>query len=173
MEIIIISDTHGNVANFKKVVGWANSKKIQTILHCGDIGDKESLEESLSVFKGEFLGVFGNMDQGSKVLIDDYNKISKVKVSENILETEIDKKRIAITHFPDTAKKLAQSGKFDIVFYGHTHRPWDERVPSGSGECHMINPGELAGQFYKPTFAIYDTSINKLELKILEQIGVD
>jgi hypothetical protein len=34
----------------------------------------------------------------------------------------------------------------------------------------MINPGELAGQFYKPTFALYDTETNSIELKILEKL---
>ena len=34
----------------------------------------------------------------------------------------------------------------------------------------MINPGELAGQFYKPTFAVYDRTTEKLELKILERL---
>jgi len=135
-------------------------------LHCGDIGSLESLKESLVDFKGEFLGVFGNMDKSFKIGIEEYNKIRGVKMSEDIFETVIDKKKIAITHFPDGAKKLAQSGKFDLVFYGHTHRAWDEKI----GECHMINPGELAGQFYKPTFAIYATDTGKLELKILEKL---
>jgi putative phosphoesterase len=166
MKVAIVSDTHGNVANFKKAVEWINKENILIILHCGDIGMPESLKESLADFKGEFFGVLGNMDKDFKVFIDEYNKIKKAKISEDILETEIDKKKIAITHFPDEAKKLAQSGKFDLVFYGHTHRPWDEKV----GDCHMINPGELAGQFYKPTFAVYDTLTGNLELKILEKI---
>ena len=166
MKIAIISDTHGNVANFRKVVDWLNKENIRVILHCGDIGNTESLKESLADFKGNFFGVFGNMDKDFKILIEEYNKIPRVKINEDILETEVEKKKIAITHFPDTAKKLAQSGKFDLVFYGHTHRPWDEKI----GECHLINPGELAGQFYKPTFAIYDTSTGKLELKILEKL---
>jgi len=187
MRIAIVSDTHGNVTNFKKVVSWLNKENIQTILHCGDIGDPESLKESLSDFKGKFLGVFGNMDKGFKILIDEYNKIPKVEVKEDIFEIEIEnppspeasagRRKIAFCHFPDEAKKLAQSGKFDLVFYGHTHRPWDEKIPAfakgfgeAKNECHMINPGELAGQFYKPTFAIYDTATEKLELKILEKL---
>jgi len=181
MRIAIVSDTHGNVTNFKKVVDWLNKENIQTILHCGDIGSPESLKESLSDFKGAFLGVFGNMDKGFKILIDEYNKIPKVEVKEDIFEIEIEdppspqgasarRRKIAFCHFPGEAKKLAQSGRFDLVFYGHTHRPWDERVPSGRGECHMINPGELAGQFYKPTFAVYDTAMDLLELKILEKL---
>lgn len=136
------------------------------ILHAGDIGNPESLKESLADFNGEFLGVFGNMDKDFKILIEEYNKIPRVKIEEDILETEVDKKRIAITHFPEEAKKLAQTGNYDLVFYGHTHRAWEEKV----NDCRLINPGELAGQFYKPTFAVYDTETGKLELKILEKL---
>ena len=166
MKFVIISDTHGNVTNFKKVIDWIQKENIQLILHCGDIGDPESLENSLEEFKGKFLGVFGNMDTNYKILIEDYNKISKVKIAEKILETKIENKNIAITHKPDDARRLAESEKFDLVFYGHTHRPWEEKI----GDCRMINPGELAGQIFKPTFAIYNTDQDFLELKILENL---
>jgi uncharacterized protein len=69
-------------------------------------------------------------------------------------------------HYPEIAKKLAESGNYDAVFYGHTHRPWEETI----GSCRLVNPGELAGQRYKPCFAIYDTETDKLELKILEKM---
>jgi len=167
MKIVIVSDTHGNAANFKKVIKWLNKEKIQTILHCGDIGTPESLKESLVDFKGELFGVLGNMDKDFKIFIEDYNEIPRIKIDEDILEIEINKKKIAITHFPIAAKKLAQSQAYDLVFYGHTHKPWEEKV----GECRLINPGELAGQFYKPTFAVYDTITDKLELKILEKLS--
>ena len=166
MKIAIVSDTHGNVANFKKMIQWLNKENIKTILHCGDIGNLESLQESLEDYKGEFLGVFGNMDKSFEIEIDEYNKIPNVKINEDVFEPEIDGRKIAITHFPDIAKKLSQSGKYDLVFYGHTHKPWDEKI----GSTHMINPGELAGQFYKPSFAVYDTVTGELQLKILEKL---
>lgn len=166
MKIAIVSDSHGNVANFKKIAQWLNKENIKLILHCGDIGSPESLKESLEDFSGEFFGVFGNMDRDYKILIEEYNKIPRVKIKEKILETEINGKKIAITHFPEEAKNLAESGKYDLVFYGHTHKPWEEKI----NNCRLINPGESAGQFYKPTFAIYDTEKDFLELKILEKL---
>ena len=113
---------------------------------------QEIIDDAKKEFGGEIKFVKGN---------GDYDLDLPEK-----MELEFNGKRIAFCHFPDMAKKMAQSGKFDMVFYGHTHRPWDEKI----GECHMINPGELAGQFYKPTFAVYDTATGKLELKILEII---
>jgi uncharacterized protein len=152
MKIAIVSDTHNNWANFKKAIEWIKKEKIQLILHCGDIQNQEIIDDANKSFKGEIKFVKGNADHDLEL--------------PDQMEVEFNGKRIAFTHFPDIAKKLAQSGKYDLVFYGHTHRPWDEKI----GECHMINPGELAGQFFKPTFAIYDTKTGLLELKILEKL---
>ena len=150
MKFAVVSDTHNNWNNFKKAIDWIMEQKIQLILHCGDIMSQEMIDKAQNVFDGEIKYVKGNGDYG-------------LDLPEK-MELEFNGKKIAFTHFPDIAKKLAQSGNYDLIFYGHTHRPWDEKI----NECHMINPGELAGQFYKPTFAIYDTATGKLELKILE-----
>lgn len=152
MKIAIISDTHGNVVNFKKAIEWIKKENIQLILHCGDISTQETIDEAEEDFDGDIKFVRGNADFG-------------LNLPEK-MELEIENKKIAFCHFPSEAKELAQSGKFDVVFYGHTHKPWQEKV----GGCQLINPGELAGQFYKPTFAVYDTVTDTLELKILEKL---
>jgi len=152
MKIAIVSDTHNNWANFKKAIDWIKKEKISLILHCGDISSQEIIDEAEKYFNGEIKFVKGN---------GDYDLDLPEK-----MELEFNGKKIAFCHFPDLAKKMAQSGKYDLVFYGHTHRPWDEKV----GNTHMINPGELAGQFYKPCFAVYDTVNGNLELKILEKL---
>jgi len=152
MKIAVVSDTHNNWTNFKKAIEWIKKEEIRLILHCGDISSQETIDDAKKLFDGEIKFVKGNADWGLDL--------------PDELDLEFNKKKIAFVHFPNEAKKLAQSGKFDMVFYGHTHRPWDEKI----GDCHMINPGEMAGQFYKPSFAVYDTASDKLELKILETL---
>jgi hypothetical protein len=153
MKIAIVSDTHNNWVNFKKAIDWIKKENIQLILHCGDICSQEMIDDAKIFFGGDIRYVKGNAD------------FNLPDLPEKI-ELDLENKKIIFCHFPNEAKKTAQSGKFDLVFYGHTHRPWDEKVR----DCHMINPGELAGQFYKPSFAVYDTSTGNLELKILEKL---
>ncbi len=153
MKIAIISDTHDNLANFLKVINWLNKEKIQIVLHCGDVCRKETLEEILKNFKGEIRLVSGNADLDLENLPE-------------IGEVEIEGNRIAFTHYPEIAEKLAETRKYDLVFYGHDHRPWEKKV----GNCRLINPGNVAGVFYKATFAVYNTETDKLELKILEKL---
>jgi putative phosphoesterase len=153
MKIGIVSDTHNNITNFRKALEWLNKEGILLVLHCGDIQNQETIDEASKIFKGEIRYVRGNADHDLPDI-------------PNTMEIEFNHKKIAFAHFPEIAKRLAQTGKFDLVFYGHTHRAWDEVI----GNCHFINPGEMAGQFYKPTFAVYDTNTNVLELKILERL---
>jgi putative phosphoesterase len=164
MKIAIVSDTHNNLNNFKKAIDWIKKEDIKLILHCGDICSQEIIDEAVEYFGGEIKFVKGNGDFNLPDLPEKQElefKLESPSASSGRLLL-----KVAFTHFPDIAKKLSQSGKFDLVFYGHTHRPWDEKV----GECHMINPGELAGQFYKATFAVYNTLNGELQLKILENV---
>jgi putative phosphoesterase len=153
MRIAVISDTHNNWPNFQKALNWIKKENISLVLHCGDIMSQEIINDAKKNFNGEIKFVKGNADWNLELPVSQ--------------EVEFNNKKIVFCHFPNDAKKLSQSGKYDMVFYGHTHRPWDEKV----GNTHMINPGELAGQFYKPSFAVYDTSSGGLELKILENIA--
>lgn len=153
MKFAIVSDTHDNIKNFNKVIDFLNEQEITTILHCGDICNREIMDEAGRNFKGEIMYVRGNGDY------------ELPELSET-LELELGGKNIFISHYPDIAKQAAENGKYDLVFYGHTHRPWEEMI----GNCRLVNPGEVAGQRYKPCFALYDTETDKLDLKILEKI---
>ncbi len=167
MRIGIISDTHDNIINFKKAIEWMKKEKIKTVIHCGDISSPMTLKEVSQDFKGKIHLVFGNMDD--KRLFEQF--LSKEKIKNAIFhgqtgEIEKDHKKIAFSHFPEVAKKLALSKKYDLVFYGHTHKPWEEKI----NHCRLVNPGNLAGIFYRATFAVYDTKNDILELKILDEI---
>ncbi len=161
MKFAVISDTHDNIANFNKVIDFLNKENIKVLLHCGDICNQGVINEAVKNFKGEVQFVRGNGDYHLEKVPD-------------TLELDVGGKKVAVAHYPDLAKKLAESGKYDLVFYGHTHRPWLDRLSfSDGGEekiCLLVNPGELAGQRYKPCFALYDTQTDKLELKILERL---
>ncbi len=164
MKFAIVSDTHDNIANFTKVINWLNKEGIKLILHCGDISTQATITEAEKIFEGEIKYARGNADYG----LDDIPDKNEVEV-ESGNPSEISgrfSRKIAICHFPDMAKKLCQSKNYDLVFYGHTHKPWAEN----ENGCKMINPGEMAGQFYRPSFAVYDTEMDNLELKIIDQL---
>jgi uncharacterized protein len=166
MKIAIISDTHDNVPNLEKALQWMNVNGIDQIIHCGDLCAPSILESVLAPhFSRPIHMVFGNVEDRD-LLPEVVVNFPNVKHYGDIGEVELDGKKIAFVHFPEKAKELARSGRYDIVFYGHTHLPWEEMV----GGTKIANPGTLAGLFAKATFAVYDTVTDKLELKILEKL---
>lgn len=168
MRIAIISDSHDNLPNVYKALEWINKNDIDEIIHCGDVCAPSTLGEMAKSFKGKIHLVFGNVD-------GDYFHMGQIAQNEakNIIihgqkgELTVQGKKIAFVHLPWIAKALAKSGDYNYVFYGHTHRPWEETI----GECKLLNPGTLAGMFYKATFAVWDVEEDKFSLEILERIN--
>jgi len=159
MKIAIISDSHDNAANLKKAYSIIKEENIKTIIHCGDIASIEVLKEVFGKLKGKIYASLGNMDKDRDFPIEKDSKLPQLKVFSEYGTI----KDIAFTHFPEIAKNLSKTNKYKIVFYGHTHKPWEEHI----GKARMVNPGNIAGIMYRATFAIYDTETEKLRLKIL------
>lgn len=140
-------------------------EEVETIFHCGDWCAPSVLEFFRQNFEGKIYGIYGNVhgeDELMKKMAKDYD----IKIKEDKLKIELDKIKFLLTHYPDVAKKTAKNKNYHIVFYGHTHQPWKERIDN----TYIVNPGTLAGMFYRASFALYDTKTKKLELRILDQI---
>lgn len=175
MKIAIISDSHDNVPNLETFLDWANKNGTELIIHCGDIAAPGTVKQILAPkFSGPIHLVYGNVAD-REMLPQVCDELPNVTLHGDVGELVIPllpltkgeagrELKIAFCHFPEQAKELASSGQYDFVFYGHTHKPWEETIDN----CRLVNPGTLAGMFYKATFATYDTETNKLELKLLE-----
>jgi len=164
MRIAIISDTHDNIFTLKKALLWINKEKISKIIHCGDITRVDTLREMMDNFKGEIYFVSGEPDDEEFKNAKEVNK--HVHICGKVGGFTVDNIKIGFVHTPKDARKLAESSQFNIVFYGHTHKPWEETING----CKMVNPGNMAGIFYKATFAVFDIESGNLSLKIVENL---
>ncbi|MFC1645236.1 metallophosphoesterase family protein [Patescibacteria group bacterium] len=154
MLVAIISDIHNNETNIKKVLNYCAENNIKKIVCCGDLASEETLNFLCDNFSGEIFYTFGNMDNEQLRDFEHVNQYKNADIFKKFGEAEIDGKKIAFVHFPDVAKKLCDTKKYDFVFYGHTHKPWEEKY----SECKMLNPGNVAGEIYLPTFATWETT---------------
>jgi len=159
MKIAIISDTHDNLENLKKFFDFAKKKKIKILIHCGDVCNGETLKEIEKNFERIYLSL-GNADIKDSIL----KEAKKTKIFENEGRIEIENLKIGFCHMFNLKEKNLED--FDFYFFGHSHWPFLKK----EGNCYLANPGNLAGLFYKATFAILDTKTKKIELKILEKI---
>ncbi len=166
MKIIIISDVHNNLLNLEKVINYASLNNINKIICCGDLASLETLDFFTKKFLGDIYFVFGNMDTEHMPEMKNVEMYKNANIFPEYGEANFLNKKIAFVHFPDLAKKLAESGKYEIVFYGHTHKPWEEKV----GETTILNPGSVTGDRFPPTFAFWDTLKNDFSLILINEL---
>jgi putative phosphoesterase len=161
MLIAIISDVHDNIPNLRKVMDYCRGHKVEKIICCGDLATLETLDFLNDNFSGEIFFTFGNMDQGH---VADYtfegNNYRNTKIFPELGSAVFDNLRTAFVHYPDVGRRLCETGKYDFVFHGHTHKPWTEVI----NNCTLLNPGNVANQHYPPTFATWNTSENNFSL---------
>lgn len=169
MTIAIVSDTHDNLTTAKKAIVWLNRKEIKTMIHCGDVCSAAMLKKISEIFKGKIhliIGNIGPIDAGKDPFQIKTAGIKNVKFYGETGKLKTGGKNIAFAHEPAVAEKLTKGNRYDLVFFGHTHQPW-EKIING---CRMVNPGTLSGMFSRAAFAIYDTETDKLELKLVERL---
>ena len=127
MRIGILSDTHGRLDSIVLEI----FQGVDRILHAGDIGGEEILEELRSV--APVTAVSGNTDH--------FPLVSTLKASEFL---EFQPERIVLTHQIGHPERLSQEAsdllkefRPTLVVFGHTHSPLN-RVVRG---VRFLNPG--------------------------------
>lgn len=153
MKILIISDSHGHIANLKHIVGFAKKYGVNCIIHAGD-WDTSTSVEVVRLSGIPFYTVLGNADVDSE-LITDLKKKAK-GFNENFLIINFGGRNIGITHKPSDNQKYFGGKKLDLIINGHYHSPYE----SVETPIKMIRPGATVSGI---NFAVYDTVKNKVE----------
>ena len=140
MLIGVVSDTHNNSKNIDQVVDLFNKKKVELVIHTGDIASSSALRR-FSKLNCDLVGVYGNNDReelGLKEVEEQYN----FHFQEPPFPITLNGKKIVIFHEPDSISNYLIANKdVDLVLHGHTHR---FRHECSSGTV-IFNPGESAG----------------------------
>jgi uncharacterized protein len=159
MKIGIISDTHDNIENILKAVKEFNSRHVDIVLHAGDFVSPIAVESFAGI---KLVGILGNNDTDIPGLTSAFNKING-ELKGEIFEAAYDDIKLIIYHGTSSTKKefLINSGKYDMVIYGHTHR----KVSNKIGRTIVVNPGTAKGWFFGiyATIAVFDTHTRNIE----------
>ncbi len=164
MKIAVISDIHDNVWNLKAVLG--KIQEAEGLIFCGDLCSPFTLGLMAEGFQKPIYAVEGNNEGDWRRITQVAGKFTHVHLYGEFYQGVIDGKRVAINHYPEIALPLAQSGLYEVVFYGHDHCA----AIGQKGKTLTVNPGTLLG--YDPirkmdvpaTYAMYDTQTNEAVL---------
>jgi uncharacterized protein len=156
MLIGIMSDTHDNLVPTKKAIEIFNERKVEHVIHAGDYTSPFTLK----LFKElncKYVGIFGNND-GDKLLL---LARSEGNIHYQPYIFTLNDRKIVVMHEHHIVNALADSGHFDLVIYGHTHKPDIRKV----NNTLIVNPGEVGTCLYgKSTVAVADLDSMKAEI---------
>lgn len=159
MRIAVVSDIHDNIWNLETALNDINERGAEAFVFVGDFCAPFTLAQIGESFDGEVHAVFGNNDGDQFLLSKVAGNFKHVHLHGHLAELELGGKKIALNHYPDIARRLAESGAYDAVFSGHNHERQHETV----GETLWANPGEVMGRFGSPSYGLYDTETDSFE----------
>lgn len=122
-------------------------------LFLGDFCAPFTLAQLAEGFSGPIHVVFGNNDGDTFLISKVASKYPHVTLHGQLAEIEVGGKKVGLNHYPDIARRLAESGAYDAVFSGHDHQRYIHRI----GRTLWANPGEVMGRFGQPGFGLWDT----------------
>ena len=159
VKVGILSDSHDHRGAAEGALLLFRAEGVGMVLHLGDVC-------SPAVLAGygdpviPFLGVFGNNDSDR----DGLQEATGGAFRQGPHIETVDGRKILLAHsYDQLQRELSGQGRFDLVLFGHTHRPLTMRV----GKALVVNPGESCGLLRgKGTCAIVDLAT--MEPRIVE-----
>ena len=159
MIVGVVSDTHNNIKNIKKIIDLFNETQVELVIHTGDISKAETLK-IFSELNAPLVGVYGNNDrieEGLEEVCVEYN----FNFQEPPLAFKLEGKKIVVFHEPDLIKEyIMEHEDTDLVLHGHTHRYKEEKIE----KTLYFNPGESAGSIEGKS-ALGIVNLNNLEIR--------
>ncbi len=162
MRIAICSDIHDNIWALEKALPLMNEANV--LIFCGDFCAPFTLTQLARGFEGPIHAVLGNNDGDQRLLLQMAEQAGNTELHGQLAELEIGGLKIGVNHYPEIARGLAQSGRYDVVCYGHDHIAHKERL----GETLLLNPGEIMGRFGQRTYMMLDTNSREVSIHHVE-----
>ena len=176
MRVGVVSDTHDRTATVQAAVAMLRERGVGLVLHCGDI---ESVVTACLFAAIPTHFVLGNWDGdwisgvncGQAPRAPDGRKRDASRLRRAIEamggelhepwgDLHVQGRPIAWVHGQDRAllRELEQSGCYDYLFYGHTHRAEQHRT----GRTLVVNPGAMF-KTYPLRFAVLDMESGEVD----------
>jgi len=132
-----------------------NREKVDLVLHAGDFVSPFTALE-FKALNCPFTGIFGNNDGDKLYLQEKFKEIGELYPAP--YNININSKNIIMLHKEKLVNALAESQKYNVIIYGHTHQTDLRKI----GKTLIVNPGECGG------WLTGNSTIVLLDLEILE-----
>ena len=138
MRIGILSDTHDHREHVLRAIDVLNEQNVEAVFHAGDVISPFVMKQFGDLQARPFIVTYGNND-GEKLILKTAAAKIGATIYEYCYEGEHGGKSIYMAHTQHHVEAVAQSSRYDLVIYGHTHQQDIRRV----GKTLIVNPGEV------------------------------
>lgn len=159
MKIALLSDVHDRTDNLLAALCLAEEHGCARLLYLGDIVELSTFSLLVEEWTNPLDVVFGNNEIDRRSFFRKAEAHPHVTHHGDEASVHIEQRLIYFSHYPWAAMKAAESGRYDAVFYGHTHARHRQLI----AHTLLVNPGEVGGVRLSASFAIYDTDDNSVE----------
>lgn len=141
MRLTVMADTHVPArARDLPADLWAAVEAADVVIHAGDWTDA-SLLDAVTHRASRLVGVYGNND-GPDL---------RARLPD-VARTVLNGLRVAVAHEtgPASGRERRCAARFpdcDVLFFGHSHIPWDATTPEG---LRLLNPGSPTDRRRQP-----------------------
>jgi uncharacterized protein len=159
VKVGILSDSHDHRGAAEGALLLFRAERVGMVFHLGDVCSPAVLagyrDPSIPL-----RGVFGNNDDDR----DGLQEATGGAFRQGPHIETVDGRKVLLAHsYAQLQTELTGQGRFDLVLFGHTHRPLTMHV----GTALVLNPGESCGLLRgKKTCAIVDLAT--MEPRIVE-----
>lgn len=159
MKAGILSDSHDNRRSAEEALSLFLREGVGAIVHLGDVCRGSTLE-GFRECGVPLVGVFGNNDRDKAGI----QAATGSAFFRGPHAAVIGGRRVLMAHiFDELQAEIGEGGKYDLILFGHTHRPMSMRV----GRALVLNPGEACGfAGGRATCAVVD--LDAITARILE-----
>ena len=160
MRIALLSDIHDHTTHLLLALQVAGEHGCTHLLFMGDMAGITTFRTLREEWPHGIDLVFGNNEYERTAFRDLAARWSNTTLHGDTADLRLAGRRIFITHLPWTAAEAARSGRYDAVFFGHTHTPEQFML----GDTLVVNPGEIYGRQGTPSIGVYDTETNAVRI---------
>ncbi len=164
MLVALISDIHDHSSRLLLALARAREEGCTHLLCMGDVAEISTFRLLCEEWTQGLDLVFGNNEWHRESFLRVADEYPHVTHHGNKACVTLGGRLIFFCHYPLMAEEaLSRGGRFDALFYGHTHRA-EIRPAQGSEHPLMVNPGDIQGRYGTPSFAVYHTEENNARL---------
>lgn len=156
MNIAILSDIHDNDNQLLSSLIAIRAAGAECLICLGDLHTGRSLRLLRENWDFPLYLVLGNNDWPTRNFEQLCRQWEYTEFHGDAGDITLGGRRIFFTHYPHYAQRAAELGRYDAVFFGHTH----EAMQIHLDHTLLLNPGEIQCRQSRGSWAMYDSESN-------------